>query len=253
MTTLESTFTSHNGIEIAYFTEGCGEPVILVHGFAANAKLNWVGPQVVSDLTAHGRQVIAPDTRGHGASDKPTDPEAYSYDNLAADVMGLADHLGLDTYDLVGYSMGAMTSLRIGAIDPRVRRVIYGGIGGNVLIPNALNRDLLADSLKPDATEDDMTPLGKLFRAFAEASGADLNALAACQRARKVTPNPADIKAEALVLVGNDDWLAGPAEPLAEAIPGAIHKTVPGDHTTCLFQPEFREAVNEFLTNSTGA
>lgn len=248
---MESTFTSPDGTEIAYLVEGegesDGEPVILVHGFAANAKLNWVGPQVVSDLVERGRTVIAPDTRGHGASDKPTEPDAYSYENLAGDVMGLADHLEIKKYDLAGYSMGALTSLRIGAIDPRVRRVIYGGIGGNVLIPDALNRDLLADSLKPDATEDDMTPLGKLFRAFAEASGADLNALSACQRARKTTPDPAQIRAEALVLVGDSDWLAGPAEALADAIPGAIHETVPGDHTTCLFQPEFRSAFTRFI------
>lgn len=244
---MESTFTSHDGTEIAYLTEGAGNPVVLVHGFAANAKLNWVGPRIVSALVERNRMVIAPDTRGHGASDKPTEPDAYSYENLAGDVMSLADHLEFDQYDLVGYSMGALTSLRIGAIDDRVRRVIYGGIGGNVLIPDALNRDLLADSLKPDATEDEMTPLGKLFRAFAESSGADLNALSACQRARKVAPDPAQIRAEALVLVGDSDWLAGPAKPLADAIPGAIHKTVPGDHTTCLFQREFIDATVDFI------
>lgn len=244
---MDARFTSHDGIELTYLDEGEGQPVILVHGFAANAKLNWVGPQIVTGLVEQGRRVIAPDTRGHGGSGKPTEPEAYTYEKLTADVTGLADELGIESYDLVGYSMGALTSLRVGAVDPRVRRVIYGGIGGNILIPDALNRDLLADSLKPDATEDDMTPLGKLFRAFAEASGANLDALSACQRARKVTPNPAEIKAEALVLVGESDWLAGAAAPLAEAIPGAIYETVPGDHTTCLYKPEFRAAVTKFI------
>ena len=70
-------FSSWDGIEIAYGEWGdetASTPVVLHHGFVANAEANWVATGVLDALLAAGRRVIAPDARGHGHSEKPHDP-----------------------------------------------------------------------------------------------------------------------------------------------------------------------------------
>jgi pimeloyl-ACP methyl ester carboxylesterase len=73
-------FESFDGTEIAYQVWGApGQlpPVLLHHGFVADATVNWVLPGVVAALLQSGREVIAPDARGHGRSGKPHDPARY--------------------------------------------------------------------------------------------------------------------------------------------------------------------------------
>lgn len=62
-------FTSFDGLEIAYYIWGAAgalPPVVLHHGFIANANVNWVLPGIVLALTNAGRQVVALDARVHG-------------------------------------------------------------------------------------------------------------------------------------------------------------------------------------------
>ena len=60
----------HDGLSLAYFDEGdpSGEPVLLVHGFASSASVNWVFPGWLKTLGDAGYRVVALDNRGHGAS-----------------------------------------------------------------------------------------------------------------------------------------------------------------------------------------
>ncbi len=97
----------HDDVEIAFLDEGEGEPIVLVHGFASNATVNWVQPGWVSFLKQAGRRVIALDNRGHGGSAKLYDPAAYHSARMADDVAALLDHLALARADVMGYSMGA--------------------------------------------------------------------------------------------------------------------------------------------------
>jgi len=63
-----------DGVRIAYWDEGEGDPILLIHGFASNAGTNWVDPGWVRALVADGRRVIAFDNRGHGQSEKLYEP-----------------------------------------------------------------------------------------------------------------------------------------------------------------------------------
>ena len=66
-----------DGLQLAYFDEGdpSGVPVLLIHGFASSAAVNWVHPGWVKTLGDAGYRVIALDNRGHGDSTKLYDQE----------------------------------------------------------------------------------------------------------------------------------------------------------------------------------
>src|SRR2546430_15321615 len=126
-------------IEIAYLDEGEGDPIVLIHGFASTAAINWVHPGWVTTLTKARRRVIALDNRGHGESSKPYDPAAYQSATMAEDVRALLDHLGVARADVMGYSMGARIAAYLTLAHPdRVRSLILGGfrrrpVGGSRL------------------------------------------------------------------------------------------------------------------------
>ncbi len=89
-------------LEVAEAGEG-GRPVLLVHGFTADKG---EVADVMGPLAARGWHAVAPDLRGHGRSDHPTEAGAYTFEILAADVVALADHLSWERFALVGHSMG---------------------------------------------------------------------------------------------------------------------------------------------------
>src|SRR6185295_13542653 len=133
-------FSSFDGTAIAYTVVGDGPDALLLHGFAADHRVNWVSCGVVDALVAAGRRVIARDARGPGESDKPHDPAAYENDAMVRDAQGLLDHLGVERVDVIGYSMGALVSARLVPDEPRARSCVLGGIGrranrGNPLTP----------------------------------------------------------------------------------------------------------------------
>jgi pimeloyl-ACP methyl ester carboxylesterase len=111
--------TTSDGLQLVYYEwgeHGKGPPVVLHHGFVANARANWEGPGVVQALVGAGRRVVAADARGHGDSDKPHDAARYGEARMAEDLATLVDTIGAGEVDLVGYSMGAVVSL---LLDPR--------------------------------------------------------------------------------------------------------------------------------------
>lgn len=255
-------FSSGDGVEIVYDTwdpaggpPAAGPPVVLHHGFVADAYVNWVAPGVVEALTQAGRRVVALDARGHGRSGKPHDPAAYGEDTMARDLAALFDLVvGADgAVDLVGYSMGAIVALIAAGRDRRVRRLVAGGVGAGVVelggvdtrvIPN----DALIDALLADDPAVIADPRAAEFRAVADAVGADRRALAAQARAVHAEPIPLDrITAPTLVLAGASDPLADRPEVLAAAIPGAELRRVAGDHMAAVGDPAFAPAIVEFL------
>lgn len=88
-------------IDLYYEDHGSGNPVILIHGYPLSGS-SW--EKQVPGLLAWGHRVITYDRRGFGKSSQPT--AGYNYDTFAADLDKLVTHLKLQSFALVGFSMG---------------------------------------------------------------------------------------------------------------------------------------------------
>jgi pimeloyl-ACP methyl ester carboxylesterase len=249
-------FSSWDGIEIAY--QQWGEPtrrppVVLHHGFAADANANWVVPGVVDALLAAGRHVIAPDARGHGRSQKPHDRSYYGEGRMARDLGCMLDLIGPAQIDLVGYSMGAIVSLIFSSEDQRVRRLVVGGVGSGVIECGGVDRRAISNEsiIEALSVEDASTlaqPGARAFRALADALGADRKALVAQARSVYRGQIALDrISAPTLVLAGDEDPLAIRPGVLADALPDATLRTIPGNHIAAVADPSFTRLLVDFL------
>ena len=244
-------FFNSDGVQIAYEVVGEGEPILLVHGFASNGRINWQNTGWVSFLVEQGRQVILIDNRGHGASEKLYSPEIYGAQEMAADCARLLDHLGIDRCDVMGYSMGARICAFLAIYHPeKVRSVVLAGMADN-MVRGFGRGDAIATALAADDESGITDPEPKAFRRFAEKTGSDLKALAACMlsRGHKITADMlGTIKAPVLVVAGDKDDVAGPIKPLVEMIPGARGVSLPGrDHMNAVGDKTYKEAVKLFL------
>jgi pimeloyl-ACP methyl ester carboxylesterase len=244
--------TFRNGpVEIAYLDEGAGDPIVLVHGFASNKDVNWVQPGWVETLTAAGYRAIALDNRGHGASTKLYSPDDYHTSLMASDVRALIAHLGLGRVHVMGYSMGARISAFLALEHPEaVRSVVLGGLGMHLIDGVGLPTSI-ADALEAPSLADVSDTQGRMFRAFADQTRSDRQALAACIRGTRQTltrEQAASIRAPVLVAVGGKDPIAGSAEELASVIPGARALIIPNrDHMLAVGDKVFKAGVLEFL------
>jgi pimeloyl-ACP methyl ester carboxylesterase len=250
-------FTSWDEIQIAYQEWG-GEgasspPVVLHHGFVADANANWAITGVVDALVAAGHRVVAPDARGHGRSEKPHDPARYGEQRMARDLAVLLDVIGAPQVDLVGYSMGAIVSLIYASEEGRVRRLIVGGVGSGVIECGGVDRRAVSNEsiIQALSVEDPSTlesPDAAAFRMLADAFGADREALVA-QAASVYRGHIAleRISAPTLVLAGDTDPLAVRPEVLADAIPDATLQILSGNHVEAIADPNFTRSIVEFL------
>ena len=240
-------------IEIAYFDQGEGEPIVLVHGFASNKEVNWVNPGWVSTLTRAGRRVIALDNRGHGQSSKLHDPAFYGAPLMAEDVRALLDHLDIERADVMGYSMGARITGFLAVNHPaRVRSAIIGGLGIKLIEGHGgVMADVIVAALKAPSLADVTDPTGRAFRSFAEQTKSDLKALAACMASPREPLSRARVEGIAvpvLVAVGTKDDVAGSGEELAAVIPGARYLPIPDrDHMLAVGDRAYKAGVVDFL------
>ena len=193
-------------------------PVVLVHGWGGSFESTWQRSGFTELLKDAGRDVLGIDLLGHGTAPKPHEPEAY--DDLGARVLEL---LPDEPVDAVGFSLGAMTLLRVAAQHPeRFRRLVLAGIGKNVVDPDDDGHgERIAAAIEGTGSEADTH--AHVFAQYAHQPGNDPVALAAIMR-RPRSPMPPALLAGAtcpvLVVIGDKDF-AGPGEPLAEALPNA--------------------------------
>jgi pimeloyl-ACP methyl ester carboxylesterase len=109
-----------NGIRLVFREEGdpSAPPLVLLHGRTADHN-DWNG---VTQHLAARHHVIAPDMRGHGASDHPG---SYAVTEMADDVAALLDHLGAGPATLVGHSLGGVVAYVTAVRHPgRVARLV---------------------------------------------------------------------------------------------------------------------------------
>jgi pimeloyl-ACP methyl ester carboxylesterase len=116
-----------NGVTLDVQVEGEGPPVVLLHGFPDTKRL-W--SKQVPVLVDAGFQVIVPDQRGYGASDKPEDVEAYSIVFLSMDVTAILDALAIDRAHVVGHDWGAAVAWATASFAPdRVDHLVALSVG----------------------------------------------------------------------------------------------------------------------------
>jgi pimeloyl-ACP methyl ester carboxylesterase len=297
------TFTSFDGIRIAYHDEGEGPAVILLHGGYVDG-LGQFGeferilpthekqqemfrevfggalplpnpplegrPGVVRALLAAGARTVLPDMRGFGASDKPQEKAAYANSAMARDVIALIEHLSLDAVDVIGFSMGAVTALRLLMLHPsQVQSAILAGVGDYIIeetvmefpknwpVPDSVPRPITARVWLEEGAKilekGEMVP-GHLASAnliAARVTGADPKVLAAVIRGALMETLPADgfqgVDIPVLILNGKADAANQRIAGLLKAIPTARAEECEGDHHSAPYQPTFQQAIVGFL------
>jgi pimeloyl-ACP methyl ester carboxylesterase len=239
------------GIELAYLDQGEGPPVLLVHGFASTATVNWVNPGWVEALVKAGHRVVAMDNRGHGESQKFYDPADYSLHAMKDDLIRLADHLGIERMGVMGYSMGARISSILAAGEPsRVSALVLGGMGITI-VEGMEGQDEIAAALLADDASAVTGEKPRMFRRFAERTKSDLKALAACMKAPR-EPVPAEllrrISIPTLIAYGSNDKIAHAADDLADIIPGSkVLEIMERDHMTVVGDKRLIAGVVDFF------
>ena len=243
----------HDGLSLRYIVEGddADPPVLLVHGFASNIEMNWIGPGWVRSLANAGYRVVALDNRGHGKSDKPHDPSAYVPLPMARDASALLDHLGIERAAWFGYSMGGRIAAFAAIHMPeRVGAIVLGGLGEG-LVSGLDDADGIAAALLAPSIDDVVGARPRMFRAFSDKTRSDRHALAACIATSRETLSAEDvaqIRMPTLIAVGTKDDIAGSPEALAAMMPNATALPIPNrDHMLAVGDRRFIDGVIQFL------
>lgn len=236
-------YTSFDSTKIYYEVRGKGFPVVLVHGFIANGE-SWKKTELYNDLYNAGFKVITMDMRGNGKSDHPHKPESYANDAEAKDIMGLVSSLGINFYNVAGYSRGSIITARLLVLDKRINKAAIGGMGADFTNPEWPRRKMFYRALMGDTVKE----LEGMVKYVKEA-GLDQTALAYLQKEQPSTSvqELAKVNKPVIVICGDKDTDNGNAKELVKLIPHAVFASVPGDHGAALKTKEFSNAVLRFL------
>jgi len=229
---------------------------VLLHGLIGSGSL-LASQELTLGLAAAGYRVILPDLRGHGDSGGPHDPACYPPDVLIDDVLALIDHLGLDDYDLGGYSLGGKLVLRLLARGARPAHAVVGGQGLDALDAESDRTDGHRRVLAAVADGSPL-PAGSPEEAFAgwiRQSKVDARAVRLVLDTFVATPADAlrSVPTPTLVVVGDRDSRGPSAGPLADLLPNGQLASVPGDHVTAVSAPEFTAVILRFLRDQRSA
>jgi pimeloyl-ACP methyl ester carboxylesterase len=240
---------SFDGTELAVHRVGEGRPVLLLHGLFSSAEMNWIRFGHAAKLAAAGFEAIMPDLRAHGASGKPHDPAAYPKDVLVKDAQALVRHLGLQDYDLAGFSLGARTAARSVIEGLAPRRLVLAGMGLEGLAGWARRSAFFIDAIDRFAEVRQGDPAYfavqfmktmKVDRTAARLLLGAVTDLSAGDLARITMPT--------LVVCGDKDHDNGSPQKLVDALPNGRFEEVPGTHMSSVTEPALGEAIARFLT-----
>ena len=244
-------YIGFGGARLALHRLGAGRPVVLLHGLFSSAEMNWIRFGHAQALADAGFEALMPDLRAHGDSAKPHDSVSYPPDVLAYDAQALVAHLGLTDYDLVGFSLGARTSVRAVLAGLTPRRIVLGGMGLQGLVESNRRSAFFLDVIARFGTIRPGDP-AYLAQQFMKSMAIDREAVRLLLGTMADTA-PADlarITMPTLVLCGAQDDDNGDPDALAAALPDAIRATIPGTHMSSVTQPEMARELVSFLTRS---
>ena len=252
------------GVPIHYIERGAGVPVVLVHSYGGDLQSEWIVTGVL-DALARDFHVIAFDVRGHGASGKPHDPQAYGAET-AWDIVRLLDHLGIAKAHIAGYSMGAhIVALLLTLAPERFISATLGGAPGrrSWTAKDDRRTQIEADEMDQGMLNAQLTrlrapgtppPRPESMRAFSEKflAGKDRHALAALRRSNKaqvVSPEQmAAVRVPVLGIVGSKDPYRAGFEDLRRTMPHLKLVVLDGaTHMSASAHPGFVPAIVEFL------
>ncbi len=253
------------GVGLEVEDHGDGVPFVLLHGFPLSSAI-WTPIRTAVEQAA---RLVTPDLRGFGASDKPA--AGYAVDELAEDIVRLADALGLDRFVLGGHSMGGYVALRLAAahreriaglvlVDTRAepdtpegkrrRDSALAAIGRGEIGP--FRAEFVGGLVGPSTKARAPRVLEELMAIAAEAAP---HALSGCLAGMRDRPDSRPVLPEldvpALVIVGQEDALTAPAsaQAMASALPAARLVEIPSSgHTPSMERPiPTADAILAFL------
>src|SRR4029079_2926270 len=198
-----------DGVKIHYEVHGSGPTLLLTHGYSSTSAM-WTGQ--IESLSKHHKLVLW-DMRGHGQSDYPDDPAAYSEALTVADIAALLDQVGAASAIIGGLSLGGYMSLAFYRAHPeRVRALLIIDTGPGFKKDDA--RDAWNQRARDSAERyerEGLAVLQTLSRERSSVSHRNASGLAHAARGMLITRDagvieslPA-IKVPALVIVGADD------------------------------------------------
>ena len=224
--------------------------VVLVHGWGGSFEATWQRSGFTALLEDGGKQVVGVDLLGHGGAPKPHDPTAY------ADLTErIAEALPEEPSEAIGFSLGALTLLRLASRVPeRFSRIVLAGIGRNVFDRDNSGAERIAEGLDLAIAGGDLGSLDntvRLFVQYALQPGNDLAALTAVMKrppASELTGEDlARVTCPVLVVVGDQDFVY-PGDELAAAFPDGRCVTLRNvDHFATPEAFGFFDAALEFI------
>ena len=223
-------------------------PIVLVHGWGGSFTTTWERSGFTALLADAGRTVIGVDLLGHGSAPKPHDSDAYA--DLGTRVVESIDAAGGGPVDAVGFSLGALTLLRLATGRPGTfRRLVLAGIGRNVFEHDPEQTARIVAAIEGGGESDDNR--ARLFAQYATQPGNDPIALAAIMKrsaATRLTDDElAAVDCPVLVAVGDGDFVL-PADRLVSALPDVRLVTLRRtDHFATPESFDFIDATLEFL------
>ena len=228
---------------------GGGRPVLLLHGLFSDANVNWIKYGHAAYLAEQGFEAIMPDWRVHGQSDSPTDAAAFPAGVLVKDTFAVVEKLGLTDYDLVGFSLGSRTAISAVIAGLTPRKLIVTGMGLEGLT-NWQKRTAFFIDMIDHFDEIKHGDPRFIAKSFMKTQGIDPVA------ARQLLVNGVDnidvadlakITMPTLVLIGDEDRDNGSPERLADAMPDAQVRTIPGTHMSCVLGDPLGVEIARFL------
>lgn len=240
---------SFDGTQLAVHETGAGRALLLLHGLFSSAETNWIKFGHAARLAGEGFRVIMPDLRAHGQSAAPHDPAAYPQDVLVDDALALIETLGLEDFDLGGFSLGARTTAKLLTTGIRPRRAMLAGMGWEGLTGWGRRRDFFVTAID----RRDIVKRGDphfMAVAFMKTQGIDPVA------ARLLLDSFGDVDTQALVacdvpvlvVCGADDQDNGSAPELASRLARATYREIKGTHMSSVLEPALADEMVSFLT-----